>query len=156
MEELIYDKRPTEQEYFLKLCRATADRATCQKLKVGCVLTDSETGIIIATGYNGAPRGKPHCIEKGCILDAYGKCLRCVHAEANALISAPRTKNTILWCTYVPCYACCHLIINGGVKEVVCELDYRDPICARFTTFQHTNYQIDYLIDAGIKVSQFE
>jgi dCMP deaminase len=58
--------RPTIEETMLRVAQALADRGTCVKMKVGCVLTDSR-GNIVGTGYNGVARGMQHCnhIEPG-------------------------------------------------------------------------------------------
>lgn len=148
--------RPTEAQYYLGICKMTAERATCQKIKVGALLTECESGIIIATGYNGAPRGKPHCIDEGCILDHHGKCIRCIHAEANVLISAPRTRKTHLWITHTPCWQCCQYIVNSGVEFVTFSNHYSDPICQllHFPKIE-SNIQVQYLLDSNIVVSHY-
>lgn len=54
--------RPTRDEWALELARLTAQRATCLRRRVGCVLLN-ERGHVLATGYNGVAAGQPHCNE---------------------------------------------------------------------------------------------
>jgi len=110
--------RPSRDEYFAGLARAAAQMSTCPRLHVGAVIVKDRH--IISTGYNGAPRGLPHCDDVGCEL-VHNHCIRTVHAEANALISAgfERTNGATLYVTHSPCYNCVKLIINAGIKRVV-------------------------------------
>ena len=56
--------RPTWDEYFLEMARVIARRSTCLRRKVGALLVREKR--ILASGYNGAPSGLPHCEEVGC------------------------------------------------------------------------------------------
>ena len=86
--------RPSWDEYFLNISREVAKRATCLRGKIGVVLVRNKR--IISTGYNGSPKGLPHCNEVGCkvwkTIDETGKeeerCLRTVHGELNAIAQA--------------------------------------------------------------------
>ncbi|KAI8816977.1 deoxycytidylate deaminase-like protein [Fimicolochytrium jonesii] len=121
--------RPGWDMYFMALCDLAARRSNCMKRRVGCILVKNNR--IIATGYNGTPRGVTNCAEGGCPrcnksgagcgvgLDV---CL-CLHAEENALLEAGRERiddgRTILYCNTCPCLGCAKKIIQVGVKEVV-------------------------------------
>lgn len=48
-------------EYFLRVCEAVASNSRCLSRKIGAVLVRDSS--ILATGYNGPPRGIPHCGE---------------------------------------------------------------------------------------------
>ena len=94
---------------------------------------------VIATGYNGAPRGEPNCCDVGeCYREAHGiphgeqyeKCVA-VHAECNAIISASR-KEMLGATLYLagfeggkpledpqPCLICNRLIKNAGIARVI-------------------------------------
>ena len=77
--------RPDWDLYFIRIAREVASRSTCPRAAVGAVITRNNR--ILATGYNGAPEGMPHCIDEGCsVVD--GHCQRAIHAEANALYMA--------------------------------------------------------------------
>ncbi|MDI3317711.1 MAG: dCMP deaminase family protein [Bacillota bacterium] len=119
--------RPGWDEYFLSVAELVAERATCDRQHVGAVLVRERR--ILATGYNGAPRGLPHCTEVGCLL--YGEhCTRAVHAELNALLQCARfgvaADGATLYCTHTPCVECAKALINAGVREVVYRRPYAD------------------------------
>ena len=56
-----------------------------------------------------------------------GECL-CSHAEENAIVQAAyhgiTVKGATLYSTFSPCLICTKMIINGGISEVVYNLDY--------------------------------
>lgn len=90
----------------MSLASLAARRSNCMKRRVGCVLVREKR--VIATGYNGAPRGLTNCNEGGCGRCNSGAsggvgldtCL-CLHAEENALLEAGRErvgKGAILYC----------------------------------------------------------
>lgn len=103
--------RPPWDSYFLSLCTLAAARSNCMKRRVGCVLVRDKR--VLATGYNGTPRGVRNCNEGGCARcngsarmgAGLTECL-CLHAEENALLECGREKGgaagTVLYCnTYV-------------------------------------------------------
>ena len=63
-------RRPSWDEYFLQLARQAASRSTCLRRQVGAVLVRDKR--ILATGYNGAPRGVAHCLDSGCLREELG------------------------------------------------------------------------------------
>lgn len=131
-------KRRDKTNYYLDLAEVVAQRTTCLRKKYGAVLVKNDE--VISTGYVGAPRGRKNCCDIGeCIRaklnvprgERYELC-RSVHAEANAIISAPREKmiESSLYLTgievdtgeYVKDAICCsmckRLVINAGIKDV--------------------------------------
>lgn len=112
--------RPTWEETFFALARTWAARATCPRLSVGCVLVNSDHQVI-ASGYNGAARGEPHCTDAGCRI-AGGHCVRAIHAELNALLQAARVgvsvRGTTLYVTHRPCVRCWVMLRQAGVEDV--------------------------------------
>lgn len=124
--------------YYLDLAQTVLERSTCLRSQYGAVIVQNDE--IVATGYNGAPRGRKNCSELGrCIREElniprgerYELC-RSVHAEQNAIISCERTKmiGSTLYLTgkntkdgsYVktpnPCSLCKRMIINAGIKDI--------------------------------------
>lgn len=120
--------RPDVDSGWMLVARAVAERATCLRRKVGAVVVLD--GQIVATGYNGAPRGEAHCLDAGCELE-HGHCVRSVHAELNALLQAGRVGRSLndatLYTTASPCRRCMQGLVNAGVKRVVYAERYQDP-----------------------------
>ena len=127
--------RPTNVQWALTLARKTSERSTCLRRNVGAVLVDRD-GYVVATGYNGAPTGQPHCTT--CLREDLGvprgeryEICRSVHAEANALLQAGKAaKGATLYISTIdpefhdivenwPCSMCARLIVNAGVACVV-------------------------------------
>jgi deoxycytidylate deaminase len=108
--------------------------ATCARASVGCVIFDKETWIDYATGYNGSVAKTPHCIEVGCVTTK-GHCVRCNHAEMNALfklskINVHNRNNLILISTHEPCINCLRHTVSNGIRHILygksystCEID---------------------------------
>lgn len=141
--------RPSLDHVMLGIALCLAHRATCQKLAVGCVLTDVH-GRIIGSGYNGVPRGMPHCTDCACAgaVDPAGSdtCIA-VHAEANALLNCrdPELIDTC-YCTYAPCLRCTKTLLNTSCKRIVYYEDKLEPaarslwLTAGRTWFQISEY----------------
>lgn len=98
---------------------------------------------ILSTGYNGAPRGFPHCEDEGCLM-IDGHCANSLHAEQNAIVQAAKRgtslKGAILYVTHTPCPVCVKLLINLGISRLKIKAKYRDE---EFPTVQ-------WLTDADI------
>ena len=85
--------RPNWDTYFYKIAVAVSMRASCPRAMVGAVIVSGDNRIL-ATGYNGAPAGKPHCYDVGCTIED-GHCQRALHAEVNAVAWAARAGVSI-------------------------------------------------------------
>lgn len=126
--------RPTWDEYFMEVAKTIAKRATCDRGRSGCVIARNKQ--LLVTGYVGSPKGLVHCDEVGHqfkkVVHEDGKvtnhCVRTVHAEQNAICQAAKLGVSIegatLYCKMTPCRVCAMLIINSGIKRVVCEKRY--------------------------------
>ncbi len=143
------DTRPSWDEYFLKITREVAQRSTCLRRQVGATLVLEKR--ILATGYNGAPKGMIHCTEIGCLRDKLGipsgerqELCRGLHAEMNALLQASSQGTSVegatLYSTNHPCVLCAKMLINCGVKRIVALSDYPDWLAK------------EMLQEAGVKV----
>lgn len=130
--------RREKNNYYLDIAEAVSGRGTCLRRNYGCIIVKNDE--IIATGYTGAPRGRKNCTDLGfCYREKvniprgqmYEKC-RSVHAEMNAIISAPR-KDMIESSMYIvgrnyidgkyvenanSCSICKRLIINAGISKI--------------------------------------
>ena len=127
------NRRISKDEYFMNIAREVARRSTCTRRQIGAIIV-SEVGEIKSTGYNGNPRGMPHCSETECIRDSLGipsgtmmETCTAVHAEQNALIQAgTNARNGTMYVTIVPCPICARMIINAQIRRVVYLGDYSD------------------------------
>ena len=127
-------KRPSWDEYFMEIARVIGLRGTCDRGRNGAVIVKNKR--ILTTGYVGSPIGLPHCDEVGHLLsDVIGPdgkiskhCIRTAHAEQNAILQAAlhgvSTEGATLYAKFEPCFACAKMIINAGIKRVVCEKKY--------------------------------
>jgi len=128
--------RPGWNEYFMEVMEAISKRATCGRGRSGCVIAKDNQ--ILATGYVGSPMGLPHCDEVGHQMKKMTHedgsitehCVRTVHAEQNAICQAARRgvalEGSTLYCRMTPCRVCAMLIINCGIKKVICQRKYHD------------------------------
>ncbi len=128
------EQRPSWDEYFMELTRAVAKRATCDRGKSGCVIVKDKQ--LLVSGYVGSPAGLPHCCDEGHLFKktihedgtVTNHCVRTVHAEQNAICQAAKKgialEGSTLYCKMTPCRTCAMLIINCGIKRVVCEKKY--------------------------------
>ncbi|MBT3406632.1 cell division protein DedD [Candidatus Woesearchaeota archaeon] len=144
-------KRPSWDEYFLAIVKEVATRATCDRGRTGCVIVKDKR--ILTTGYVGSPIGLPHCDEAGHqykkTVHEDGKvsnhCVRTIHAEQNAICQAARNgiplDGATIYCILEPCFVCAKMIVNAGIKKVVCE--------KRYHAGQDTR---DVLDQAGVKL----
>jgi dCMP deaminase len=142
-------ERPSWDEYFMEVAELAARRSTCLRRNVGAVVVLDKR--IIATGYNGAPRGIMHCEERGGCLrqkmeipsgERHELCMA-LHAEQNAIIQAASMGQSIegatIYVTHQPCVICAKMIINAGIRRIVVREGYPDQL------------SVDILAEAGIR-----
>jgi dCMP deaminase len=127
--------RPTWHQYFLTITRNVAERSTCTRAKVGAVIVRDKN--ILATGYNGAPAGMPHCLDVGCLVyasrtpsgEVEENCFRTIHAEINAIAQAAKNGASIrdadIYITHTPCIHCVKVLINTGIRRIFYEREYK-------------------------------
>jgi len=135
-------ERKDKDNYYLDIADTVLIRSTCRRRRYGAILVLNDE--IIATGYNGAPRGRKNCLDRGvCMRDDLGipsgeryELCRSVHAEANAIISAARrdmigstlylsgrdVKTNELLADTTSCSMCRRFIINAGIMKTVCRV----------------------------------
>lgn len=132
-------KRIDKENYYLNIAQTVLGRSTCLRRCYGAIIVKHDE--IVATGYNGAPRGRKNCIDLGYCAreemnipsgERYELC-RSVHAEANAIISAARrdtlgatlylvgidAKTGELLSDATSCSMCRRTVINAGIQRVV-------------------------------------
>ncbi len=129
--------RPSWDDYFMRIAHLAATRSTCLRRRVGAVIVKDR--MVLTTGYNDTPRGIRNCGEGGCARCAgdvpsgtsHDTCL-CIHAETNCVIQAAyqgvSIKDGTIYVTYLPCLICAKMILNAGLKRIVFEGHYPDPL----------------------------
>ena len=121
----------------MAITKIVAKRTTCLRRGVGAVLVKDKR--ILATGYNGAPAGLKHCEEVGCLRENESipsgtrhELCRGLHAEQNVIVQAAYHGIAIggatIYCTNKPCVICSKMIINAGIKKIVYDEGYNDPL----------------------------
>jgi len=146
--------RPSWDEYFSNLVELVGTRSTCDRGKSGCVIVKDKR--VLCTGYIGSPMGALHCDEIGHEMhtvrheDGHESqhCIRTAHAEQNAIVNAARfgipLDGSTLYCHMTPCYTCAKMIINAGIKRVVCNKDYHAGARSK-EIFKECSIQYDLL-----------
>jgi dCMP deaminase len=148
--------RPSWDEYFMGIVDAVAKRATCDRGRTAVVIVKDKR--MLSTGYVGSPIGAPHCDDVGHLMkkviheDASisQHCMRTNHAEINAVALAARNGVAIdggtLYCKLAPCYTCAKMIINAGIKRVVCQKRYHADK-ESMALFRQVGIEVDVLDD---------
>lgn len=131
--------RVSKENYYLDIAQTVSERSTCLRRRFGAIIVKNDS--IISTGYNGAPRGRKNCDDLGyCYREKLGiprgeryEMCRSVHAEANAIIAAPREQmlgsTLYMVCTSpvdgsvmpgtTSCMMCKKQAINAGIERIV-------------------------------------
>ncbi len=110
-------------EYFMLQAMMASFRSKDPSTKVGSVFVDSDNHQI-SMGYNGFIAGIDESklpwtkdLESGLENTKYGYV---VHAEANAILHAPRSlTGSVCYVTLFPCNECAKLIASKKVSEIV-------------------------------------
>jgi dCMP deaminase len=147
-------------QYFMEICEVVAKRSTCLRAAVGAVIVRDRN--ILATGYNGAPSGMPHCTEAGCLIytsknpsgETEENCFRTIHAEINAIAQAAKSGVSIrgsdIYVTHSPCIHCLKVIVNTGIHRVVYGRPYKLDQAAELVRL--SGIRLDYIPFEGVKV----
>lgn len=139
--------RPSRDQWAMDMVRVTAQRATCLRRQVGCVLLN-ERGHVLSTGYNGVASGMEHCNQS--LPISFGKIItenyphacpgaksqsgtnldgcEAIHAEQNALLQCKNVYE--IHACYVscsPCITCTKLLMNTSCQEIFFEEEYPMP-----------------------------
>ncbi|MES0349245.1 MAG: cytidine/deoxycytidylate deaminase family protein [Desulfobacteria bacterium] len=145
--------RPSWKEYFMDIALLVARRSTCRRRRVGAITVRDKR--ILATGYNGAPSGLPHCLDIGCLREEMEvpsgerhELCRGLHAEQNVIIQAAyhgvSIKGATLYCTNLPCSICSKMLINAGINDIIYQEGYADSMTE------------EMLSAAGVKIVQID
>lgn len=133
--------RPTFDKIWTEFATALAERSTCARTGVGCVIVTEDNHRVLSIGYNGGARG----LNNSCDSAEPGNC-GCLHAEENALIkmnfNEPSPKK--MYTTLAPCLMCAKRAVNAGIQEVI------------YITAYRKTEGIELLEKAGVKVRQYQ
>lgn len=145
--------RPDWNAYFMEIAALVSRRSTCLRRQVGAIVVKDRN--ILSTGYNGAPSGITHCEVTGCLRERLAvpsgerhELCRGLHAEQNAIIQAAyhgtSIKDSILYCTNLPCSICSKMIINAGIRRIIYRDGYMDPLAE------------EMMAESGMMLERFE
>lgn len=123
--------RKSWNEYFMEIAFQVATRSTCVRRHVGGIAVKDSR--ILATGYNGVPKGLPHCTDVGCYRAEHNipsgthhEFCRGIHAEQNIIVQAAihgiSLVGSTIYLTNTPCLQCTKMLINIGIDSIY----YRD------------------------------
>lgn len=135
-----------DKNIFMKIAILFATQSTCQRHKVGAVITKDNK--MISTGYNGVASGCVHCEDHTFTKPGEHhewSNVNEIHAEVNAILQADKTKlkGATLYCTLAPCNNCCKLIIASGIETVIYHEEYNKAAERK---------GLDMLIDNNIEI----
>ena len=122
------------QKRFLDMAEGIGNWSKDRSTKVGCVIVD-DNRVILATGYNGFPRGINDDVDER--HDRPAKYQWTEHAERNAIYSAARNgiklDGSTMFVPWLPCIDCMRGIVQSGIKTVVTKkLDDGDAKAVRW------------------------
>jgi len=136
-------------------------RSTCMNYKIGAVFFNPNKKLILCGGYNGAPSGSEHCLDTECfkkkngisVSSGSGQCAG-THAEINAIGNAAKhginISNSVIYCSYSPCWACAKQLVNLGITEFVYRFCYHDDYIRVSNLFNESGINIRSISINGI------
>ena len=117
------NSRPSWDATFLAMCNLLAQRSKDQNTQVGAVLVGPDHEVR-SVGYNCFPRGIDDDLPERQVRPY--KYHFFSHAEENAICNAARVgipcKGCTLYLPCIPCSTCARLIIQSGIREVICSV----------------------------------
>lgn len=140
---------------FWPVVKATAQMSKYPGTKVGALVLGGRFETL-ASGWNGAARGSK-ADEDGRLDDRATRLLWAVHAEANAIANAaargvPLLGSTML-STLMPCMACAKLIVQAGIRCVICPEPAGEEASRWSEEFTATR---ELFIECGVELHTFK
>ena len=115
------NERPSWDDYFVIMSHVISKRSTCNKVKVGAIITNNNR--IISTGYNGHIPKTDHIS-----ISRDGHEMATIHAETNAVCDASKRgvslDGSTVYVTHYPCINCTKVLIAAGIREIIYSEDY--------------------------------
>lgn len=117
-------------KYFMDEAWKEADKATCLKKKVGCVIVNLDNEII-ARGWGGRPDVMGAC--EVCVRDKeefFGDDCNSLHSEQRAILSCDararrQLPGSTIYITHGPCDQCMKFLLQTGIRAVVYDKPYK-------------------------------
>jgi dCMP deaminase len=154
-------KRPTWDDIFMAEVEVLETRVTCLKFKVGAVFVKGKDQRLTA-GYNGPPRGEPHCADTGCAKetgDNQGRCRGC-HAEMNGIVNSALNGICLagckVYCSFSPCYECAKHLVGLGISEFIYREKYEKEFVVVKELFERRNILLRQFNPRRLKVRDRE
>lgn len=123
------ENRLNWNQYFSKIVSVTAERSSCERLHVGCLLVKNKR--IISQGYNGH---LPGCKHESIVRNNHEQAT--VHAEQNAICDCAKRgvscEGATAYVTHYPCIICCRLLLASGIKEIKYLEDYKNDKLVKY------------------------
>ena len=137
----------------MKVAELTSTLSYAKRLQVGSVIVKGNK--ILATGYNGMPRGWDNVCETVEIVEIDEKFSKqlvtkqeVLHSETNAIAkvsaSTESSEGSTMFCTHAPCINCAKLIYQSGINSLYYRNTYRDTS------------GIEFLEKSGVVVTKYE
>ena len=134
------DGRPGWDEIWMDFAQSIARRSYDPRHQVGAVVVTEKNTQVLAVGYNGNYSGGPNEVESTTPGES-----GMIHAEINALLKCDYNNSSkkTMYVTLSPCRMCAKAMVNGGIREVVYDDEYRDTS------------GLDLLRAAGVEVRRY-
>lgn len=135
--------RPSFAEIYMRMAELLAQRSTCIRLQVGCVITSVDHRYVYGLGYNGGAAG----MKNECDSNTPGACGH-LHGEENAIINCRASRDTpkYVYVTHLPCVMCARRLINlGGVVRVVYDQSYR--VTDSIDLLRHAMIRVESMVE---------
>ena len=117
-------ERLSWDDYFKKMVLVSAEKSSCERLQVGCILVD-DNNRILAHGYNGF---LPKCPHVSIVRDDHEQAT--IHAEQNVISYCARMgiscNDATAYITHYPCLICSRLLLASGIKKIKYINDYKN------------------------------
>ena len=117
-------ERLSWDDYFKKMVLVSAEKSSCERLQVGCILVD-DNNRILAHGYNGF---LPKCPHISIVRDDHEQAT--IHAEQNVISYCARMgiscNDATAYITHYPCLICSRLLLASGIKKIKYINDYKN------------------------------
>ena len=127
-------------QYFSKIVSVTAERSSCHRLHVGCLLVKNNR--IISQGYNGH---LPGCKHESIIRNNHEQAT--VHAEQNAITDCAKRgvscDKADAYITHYPCVNCMKILCASGIQNIYYIHDYKNDDLVQYFKEQSNVEQLE-------------